>query len=168
MELFDLGPALSSKSVVLFESFHQLTVTTVPVSNLGTWHGWSLNHIGQTSTDHILKEVFCKARFPSIEQKEACFNISKKFKVLVRAEGGKGLHLGIGQVGFWVSAWFHLKLTRFHLGEVCSLLHLHSHSVVGRRCAKGDAWVQSTNLLNADYNPIMGLFPPGLANLLRW
>ena len=98
MELFDLGPALSSKSVVLFESFHQLTVTTVPVSNLGTWRGWSLNHIGQTSTDHILKEVFCKTRFPSIEQKEACFNISKKFKMLVGDGWSKGLHLG--QVGF--------------------------------------------------------------------
>ena len=95
MELFDLGPALSSKSVVLFESFHQLTVTTVPVSNLGTWHGWSLNHIGQTSTDHILKEVFCKTRFPSIEQEEACFNISKKSKVLVGAGESKGLHLGL-------------------------------------------------------------------------
>ena len=110
MELFDLGPALSSKSVVLFESFHQLTVTTVPVSNLGIWRGWSLNHIGQTSTDHILKEVFCQTRFPSIEQKEACFNISKKFKVLVGAEGGQGLHLvGVGQVVFFgfslVSPW---------------------------------------------------------------
>ena len=162
MELFDLGPALSSKSVVLFESFHQLTVTTVPVSNLGTWRGWSLNHIGQTSTDHILKEVFCQTRFPSIEQKEACFNIPKEFKVLVGAGRSKGVHLGVGQVGFWgVLAWF-------HLGKVCCLLHLHSHSVVGRRGAKGDAWVQSPNLLNADYNPIMGLFPPGLANLLRW
>ena len=38
----DLGPALSSKLVVFFEGFHQITVTTVPVPDLATWRRWNI------------------------------------------------------------------------------------------------------------------------------
>ena len=39
---YDLGPALSSEPMVLFKSFHQITVTTVPVSDLQTQHRWNM------------------------------------------------------------------------------------------------------------------------------
>ena len=82
--------------------------------------------------------------------------------MLVGVGGIGGLHLELEVYEF--CCWF-------YLGFVC-LLHLNLHPVVGSRCAKGDAWVESTNLLNALLIILfpfdMISFPPGLASLHQW
>ena len=83
-------------------------------------HEWSFRLL---STDHILKEVFCKTRFPCVEKKETCFNISKKCRVL---GGSKGLHLEWGfslVLGFSIGGF---TLERFAEASSTSTLTLWS------------------------------------------